>query len=388
MVPLLRRLAETSHAGPDRARVLVRLGWVGAQVDSMTNSEAVAYQERALAESEGAPDVVAAAHAVLARQQGIGGDYRAGLRHAELAVAAGDGLDIDGMFPSPWGELGIAKLLTGEGLDEQLFRHGIELESRRGRVDEPFQSVRRQYALALLYTGQLSRAREIILDLLALSTELERVRSTAGCMLNLVELELRAGHLAQAEAYAADFVHLDRQLRGDLCAEWYPSGIVAVHLGRVEHARRVLSDGIEYSRQIESTIWLSHHLWALGHLELSVGNLAAARDALVPLPPMLRETGLGEWASHPVHPDAIEVLVALGETDDALELMAELEEYGRRLDRPWGLATAARSSALVAAARGADDEALEAAERALEEHERLDWPFERGAHVAREGNAS
>jgi DNA-binding CsgD family transcriptional regulator len=105
--------------------------------------------------------------------------------------------------------------------------------------------------------------------------------------------------------------------------------------------------------------------WALGHLELSAGNLAAARNALVPLPSLLRETGLGEWSAHPVHPDAIETLVGLGEIEEAVELTAELEEYARRLDRPWGLATVARSTALIAAAGGANDEALEAAERAL-----------------------
>jgi DNA-binding CsgD family transcriptional regulator len=196
-------------------------------------------------------------------------------------------------------------------------------------------------------------------------------------VLHLVELEVRAGHLAQAEAYATEFVHLDRQLRGDLSAEWYPSGLVAAHLGRVEEARRSLNAGIEYSRQIESSIWLAHHLWALGHLELSVGDLATARELLVPVPSLLRETGLGEWSAHPVHPDAIETLVGLGEIDEAAALTAELEEYACRLDRPWGLATAARSTALIAAARGANDDALEAAELALAEHERLEWPFER-----------
>jgi DNA-binding CsgD family transcriptional regulator len=376
VLPLLERLAETLPAGPDRARVLVRLGWLGAQLDTITTGDAVAYQERALAESEGAPDVSTAAHAALARLLGIGGDYRAGLRHAELAVASGARLESNGMFPSPSGELGMAKFFAGQGLDEQLFEQGIELESSLARVAEPYQSARLKYGLALLYAGQLTRARTVLLDLLALSVELDRVRSTAGCVLHLVELEVRAGHLAQAEAHATEFVHLDRQLRGDLSAEWYPSGLVAAHLGRVEEARRALNDGIEYSRHIESSIWLAHHLWALGQLELSVGNLAAARDALVPLPPMLRETGLGEWSAHPVHPDAIETLVGLGEIDEAVELTAELEEYAFRLDRPWGLATAARSTALVSAARGENDEALEAAHRALAEHDRLDWPFE------------
>jgi DNA-binding CsgD family transcriptional regulator len=375
--PLLERLAEALPAGPDRARVLVRLGWLGAQIDTITTPEAVEFQERALTEAGETPDVTVAAHAVLARMRGLGGDYRAALRHAELAVEGGATLESNGMFPSPSGELGIARFYAGLGLDEELFEHGIALESRVARVGEPYQSPKLQLAKALLYTGQLSRARTVLLELLELSIELERVRSTAGCVLQLTELEVRAGNLARAEAHATEFVNLDRQLRGDLGHEWYPSGVVAMHLGRVDDARRILSSGIEYSRAIESTIWLAHHVGALGHLELATGNLTAARELLGPLPQLLRDTGLGEWSAHPVHPDAIETLVGLGEIEEAIELTAELEEYGVRLDRPWGLATAARSNALIASARGEIEAALESAERALGEHERLDWPLER-----------
>jgi DNA-binding CsgD family transcriptional regulator len=309
--------------------------------------------------------------------RGLGGDYRAALRHAELAVAAGVTVEANGTFPSPSGELAIARFYTGLGLDEQLFDDAILLESRVARVAEPYQTPKLQLAKALLYTGQLARARTSLLELLDLSIELDRVRSRAGCVLQLTEVEARAGNLAQAEAYAAEFVSLDRQLRGDLGDEWYPSGVVAMHLGRVDDARRILTAGIGYSRAISSTIWLAHHLWALGHLELASGNLVEAQDVLGQLPPILRETGLGEWAAHPFHPDLIETLVGLGEVDEAAELAAELKEYGRRLDRPWGLATAARSAALIASARGETEEARVFAERALSEHERLDWPLER-----------
>jgi DNA-binding CsgD family transcriptional regulator len=377
--PSLEHLADVLPAGPDRARVLVRLGWLGAQIDTITGPDAIEYQERALAESRGAADVAVAAHAVLARMRGLGGNYRAALEHAELAVAAEADAEPGavGMFPSPTGELAIARFVSGLGLDEELFEAGITREARAGGVTEPYQSPKLQLAKALLYTGQLARARTILLELLELSIELERVRSTAGCVLQLSELEVRAGNLAQAEAYAAEFVNLDRQLRGDLGEEWYPSGLVAMHLGRTEDARRILRSGIEYSQAIGSTIWLAHHLWALGHLELAAGDLVKAKEVLDQLPGMLRATGLGEWAAHPFHPDLIEALVGLGEVDEAEELTAELREYGERLDRPWGLATAARSEALVASARGEVDRALELAERALREHERLDWPFER-----------
>lgn len=378
VLPLLEQLAESLRAGPDRARALMRLGWLGAQQDTISGSEAVAYQRRALGEAEGAPDVIAAANAALARMLGNTGDYHAAREHAELAVAAGAVTEANLMFPSPLGELAIARLMTGDGLDERLFEQGIALESELGRVGEPYQSAKLQLALALLYTGQLSRARTLLRDQLQLSVELGRVRSAAGCVLHLVELEVCAGRLSAADDHARHFVHLDRQLRGDMSGEWYPSGLVAVHLGRIEDARRILAGAIEYTKSVESWTWHARQVWALGHLELAIGNLVAAKDALGPLPAVLRARGLGEWAAYPVHPDAIEALVELGEVEEAVELQAELEEYGRRLDRPWGLATAARSAALIASAAGELDEALDATGRALEQQERLEWPLEHG----------
>jgi len=376
VLPLLERLEDDLPPGPDRACVLMRLGWLGAQMDTMPMSESVAFQERALAEAGDAPHVRSGAHASLARLRGIGGDYRASLRHAELAVEAGLPPEENAMFPSPSGELGIARFFAGEGLHEELFAAGIERESTAGRAVEPYQSPLLQLGLTCLYTGQLPRGRTMLRELYVRSVELGRVRSTAGCVLHLTELEVRAGDLVRAEAHAGEFLALDRQLRGDLSAEWYPSGLVAMHLGHVDDARRILTAGVEEARAFESTIWLARHLEALGHLELAVGDLHAAREALGPVIPMLRETGLGEWAVHPVHPDAIETLVGLGELDEAAALQAELEEYGRRLDRPWGTAAAARSAALLASARGEVEEALGHAERALAEHGRLDGPLE------------
>jgi DNA-binding CsgD family transcriptional regulator len=374
--PLLERLASSLPAGPDRARALVRLGWLGAQMDTISTAEAVAYQERALQEAGGAGDVEVAAHAVLARMRGTGGDYRSALRHGERAVSAVSGTIPNLMFPSPHGELGIARFLTGHGLDEQLFLEGIEAESQ-GLEWEPYQGVRLRFALALLYAGDTSRSRALLHELLERSRALDRVRSVAGCHLHLVELEVRSGDLAQAEEHATEFAYLDLQLRGELGREWYPSGLVASHLGRAGDARRILQDGVAYSREIGSAIWLAHHLGALGHLELSAGDLEAAREALAEVPALLRTAGLGEWSVHPFHPDAIETLVGLGEVEEAGALTEELEEYGRRLDRPWGVATACRSWALIASARGADDDALAAAEEALATHERFDWPLEK-----------
>jgi hypothetical protein len=162
--------------------------------------------------------------------RGVGGDYRAALSHAEAAVAAIGASAPDLMFPSPHGELGIARFYTGGGLDETIFHEGIAAESL-GRAAEPYQSVKLRFSLALLYAGHHDRARDLLRELLAQATELDRVRSIAGCHLHLVELDVRAGKLEQARLHADAFAELDRQLRGERGREWYPSGIVAAQGG-------------------------------------------------------------------------------------------------------------------------------------------------------------
>ena len=76
-------------------------------------------------------------------------------------------------------------------------------------------------------------------------------------------------------------------------------------------------------------------------------------------------------------PDAVEALTALGRADEAEPLVEALERNGRTLDRAWMLAAGARGRAMVLGARGDVEAAVQSAQRALTEHDRLQMPFER-----------
>ena len=76
-------------------------------------------------------------------------------------------------------------------------------------------------------------------------------------------------------------------------------------------------------------------------------------------------------------PDAVEALTALGRADEAEPLVDALERNGARADRAWMLAVGARCRAMVQAASGDVDAAVQSARRALTEHDRLPMPFER-----------
>jgi DNA-binding CsgD family transcriptional regulator len=70
-------------------------------------------------------------------------------------------------------------------------------------------------------------------------------------------------------------------------------------------------------------------------------------------------------------------MTALGRADEAEPLVEALQRNGDRVDRAWMLAVGARCRAMMLAARGDVNAAVQSARRALAEHDRLPMPFER-----------
>jgi DNA-binding CsgD family transcriptional regulator len=100
---------------------------------------------------------------------------------------------------------------------------------------------------------------------------------------------------------------------------------------------------------------------ALGFLELSLGEPAAAHAVLEPL---LARSGIGHPSATAAAPDDVEALVELGRVDEAETLLAELAAQVERTGRRRRRAAVARCRALIAAARG-DGAGITDAEDAL-----------------------
>jgi DNA-binding CsgD family transcriptional regulator len=75
--------------------------------------------------------------------------------------------------------------------------------------------------------------------------------------------------------------------------------------------------------------------------------------------------------------DLLEALIAVGDLDEADEILTTWQERADALDRAWALAILARSRGLLLAARGDLDGAFASFERALAEHGRMTDPFHR-----------
>src|SRR6185312_4008637 len=110
-----------------------------------------------------------------------------------------------------------------------------------------------------------------------------------------------------------------------------------VYRGMVDEAREAAELGIRLSHAAHDELFGVQNQAAIGFLELSLGDHAAAAARLRPLWPKLSAMGQREPSIFPVLPHAIAALLGLGALDEAEALLLELEACGAQLDSPWAL---------------------------------------------------
>ena len=193
----------------------------------------------------------------------------------------------------------------------------------------------------------------------------------------LAEIECRAGRYELAARHAATEIEIKlgagyEELNA---LDLYPQALVDALRGDVSSAREYATQGLAWSERGDR-LYANCNRAVLGFLELSLGRFAQAREHLDPVVRFLREMGVQEPCVIPVHADAIEAQIGMGDLDAAATLLAEFEEQGRTSGRAWALATAARCRALLLAASGDAAAATLTFERALDEHRRVPQPLE------------
>jgi DNA-binding CsgD family transcriptional regulator len=152
--------------------------------------------------------------------------------------------------------------------------------------------------------------------------------------------------------------------------------LVRACTGRSADARADAEDALALAGERSVGLARIHAHWALALLDLLLGRPDEAAERLAPLRARLVAASVGEPGAIPFVADEIEALVASGRIDAAAHAADWLEERGRALDRASALAGAQRGRGLLAAAAGAHGTAIDAFERAVEQHARVTMPFE------------
>jgi DNA-binding NarL/FixJ family response regulator len=363
-------------AGPARGQALRVLGEIRYHEDSF--AAAIPLFEGALAHLRDDPGAVGL-HLNLAFARCSLGDLAGAAPDAGAALEQSIRFGDRGLQGVALAGTAIVDLLAGRGADWGRVEQALALEDSDRQI---MMQMRPSLiaGLMLIYSDELYRSRELLLALRQRTIEHGEESALPFLTCQLALLERLRGDLDAAARFAGEGYEIACQL-GSMTMQIINLAERCLARATAGDVPRAREDADEARRLGGELVYVFGDVWtsaAVGFLETSLGNAAAAAEALEPLAAGAELRGFCDPASAFFLPDEIEALVALGELERAEALAAMLEQHARNDDRALALATASRCRSLLLAARGEPKQAEAAIEQAFAAHARLEMPFELG----------
>jgi DNA-binding CsgD family transcriptional regulator len=373
----LRDVIAAVPRGRTRARAMMQLGIVRSFEQQR---EAVDLFRQAIEEAEGDPEILAIAHeGVSGCLYGLRERLDDAVEHAKQAVRFALELGDEALAAEAFGAQLLPETLLGRKAAAKTVAHALELQdaaAERRVLSQPL------YAASVYWwwTDELERAHEASSEMLRRAREVGDESSAPYVLVLLGSIECALGRFDTGLHRALEGRELARQSgQPTLVANHLAfEGLVEAQRGREEQARSAATRALELVPMTGGGLAALLATWALGHLELAIGNAQAAAAALAPTVAFARREGLGEPAAMRYVVDAIETLIELGRRDEAVELLDWYQANGRRMERASALASCARCRGMLAAQAGDLDAALAACEEALAWHAKVELPLDRG----------
>ncbi|HLN05638.1 MAG TPA: helix-turn-helix transcriptional regulator, partial [Acidimicrobiales bacterium] len=231
-------------------------------------------------------------------------------------------------------------------------------------------------AVRAVWRGEVDRARELLVSLVARAREREEDWSEAVFVLHRFELEQRVGDWVEAERVLDEF---------RLAAASHPAAATtAIHRCRafVAAARGDLgvvmttTDAVR-DPELEASGWQRlEAIRARGFAALVAGDPASAVTDLAAVADAVEAGGVCDPGAFPYGGDLIEALVAAGRLTDARAVLQRFETVCSEQSHPWGLAIAARCRGIVLAQEGDERAAVCSFNEAIERQSRLGLLFD------------
>ncbi len=243
------------------------------------------------------------------------------------------------------------------------------------------------YGYCLSCADEVASARDVFEELMRRAQEHGDESSPPSILNHLTMVEYLAGDWRASSAYADEGYEraLESGQQPTQASILGKRALIAARRGALDEAHETavrsltIAGGAEFDppRPEQALVRGGETaVWALGLVDLSLGDADRAHAWLGPLCDALLAAGIAEPGEVRSLPDEIEALLALGRLDDAEPRLRRLETWAQRLERPSVLGTAARCRGLIHAASGDDAAALVTFEEAASWHERAFLPFE------------
>ena len=270
-----------------------------------------------------------------------------------------------------------AQMHPGSGRDA--LEEALRLAGGR-LIPSPGDSPEVMLAALRLWADEIESARALLLGVRERALTAGDEQGVATVHYWLTEVEVRAGHPQRARAYADEAVAITDLDRNDanLSGMLYVQALAAANEGDEQLTRRLVARGLAMSESLDDWFLAIGHRALLGSLELSLDRTSEAVKHLAQVDEEVRNSGTEEYGAIPQRDDLLEALITAGRIEEAKRPLAEMKSLGERLDRPRLLCVTRRAEAMLAARRGDQDTAETLLEEALEIHERLPVPLERG----------
>ena len=371
---LFERAVADAGPGPGRAEAL---RWLAELSTPLGHGLAIC--DRALSVAGADAAVASRIHRTKGAIAYFLGDVAVAEHHARLGVELAERSGDDQALGMAIAELAHWTYCGGGGVRRDLFERAIALDGSAGAA-----SPRSHMAKVVMDDDGHGESRTLLTSLLGETMETGDLYAASTHVFHLAELDVWAGDWPGAIEHAEESLQL-RQHLDQAGAPLYVEAMARACLGDVDEARRLAEAGLAEARRAEDVVFCMQNLHVLGFVELSIGNHEAAQARLGEATDLMRPRWNQEFGDCHMVPDEIEALVALGDLARADDLVTWMEEVARATQRAWTLATAARSRALILAARNDLDAADAGLEQALAAHERLSMPFELGRTLLARG---
>src|SRR5262249_7751145 len=228
--------------------------------------------------------------------------------------------------------------------------------------------------------GEHEQARAELRQLLQRAAELGDGSSPPLLLVPLGHIECELGELQSALRCALEGREAAEQAgqRNVIVHNLAVESLVDAFSGRSDGARATAERSLELSSESGARGAELVATEALGHLELTLGAMDAARARLDPIVTFVREQAIGEPCAIRFVVDQVEALIELGRPEEAVELLDWYEGDARRLCAVSALANCARCRGMLGAQEGDLGGALQAYEDALALHKQVELPLDHG----------